>query len=183
MFFYCSIEAQHVNGFIPWSETPLQWTDFKEDNSVENKYGNHAAKSHWRLEFIPGEKAKDSPTVWIVVRALFLPEQSWVSRKTIGNIKVLIHEQIHFDLTELYARLLRKELLNTHFNKKHYKRKIKRIRKKTMVVLRETQADYDIDTRHGTNYARQEWWINYVRKQLAETSHLRQSSVTVTISP
>lgn len=181
MFCCFLVNAQDTNEIITWSETPLLWTDFREDNSVPDKYGNHAAKSHWRLEFILDDKVQDSPAIRVSVRALFLPEQSWVSKKTIGNTKVLMHEQIHFDLTELYARLLRKELLSTHFTKKHYRRKIKRARRKIMTVLREAQADYDADTRHGTNFARQEWWMLHVRRQLSETSHLRQWVIPITI--
>lgn len=174
--------GQDTGELIRWSTTPLQWSDFKEDNTVDGKYGKHAAKSHWRLAFKLGDKVKDSPQVQATVQAFFIPAKSWVNRKSIGNTKLLIHEQIHFDLVELYARLLRKELLSTSYNEQRYKKNIKRVYKRTMAALRTKQAEYDIDTRHGKDITRQAYWISYVRMQLEETGHLTESNIVVALA-
>ncbi len=50
------------------------------------------------------------------VSTYFYPDKSWY-KPTVANEVTLAHEQLHFDITEIFARKLRKELNQVKFSK------------------------------------------------------------------
>jgi len=89
---------------IYWSAgKKLTWADFKA-KPVKGKHIQ--AISSVAILFNLSED--DEP----VVTPVFYPGESWVDFYSSGfdTIKTLQHEQLHFDITELYARIIRKEL-------------------------------------------------------------------------
>ena len=96
--------------FILWQENKkLKIQDFKADNKDTIKVNRQqflGAISAIRIEYSSFQRNKNSVPDFSI-KAYFDPNESWMLLK---NDYVLQHEQIHFDLTELYARKMRKSV-------------------------------------------------------------------------
>lgn len=98
------------NDFILWQENKkLKIQDFKAENKDTIKINQQqflGAISAIRIEYSSFQRNKNSVPDFSV-KTYFDPNESWMLLK---NDYVLQHEQIHFDLTELYARKMRKSV-------------------------------------------------------------------------
>ena len=96
--------------FILWQENKkLKIQDFKADNKDTVKVNRQqflGAISAIRIEYSSFQRNKNSVPDFFI-KTYFDPNESWMLLK---NDYVLQHEQIHFDLTELYARKMRKSV-------------------------------------------------------------------------
>ena len=113
-FFICFISLMSFSfvkdDFILWQENKkLKIQDFKADNKDTIKVNRQqflGAISAIRIEYSSFQRNKNSVPDFSV-KTYFDPNESWMLLK---NDYVLQHEQIHFDLTELYARKMRKSV-------------------------------------------------------------------------
>jgi hypothetical protein len=88
-----------------WSKTrKLQWSDFQREYRGESVQGETCSG----LEM--AEDRDGHGGVVFTVNAVFHPELSFVSPDCSRSPYALEHEQLHFDITELYARQLRMAL-------------------------------------------------------------------------
>lgn len=96
--------------FILWQENKkLKIQDFKAENNDTIKVNRQqflGAISAIRIEYSSFQRNKNSVPEFSI-KTYFDPNESWMLLK---NDYVLQHEQIHFDLTELYARKMRKSV-------------------------------------------------------------------------
>lgn len=96
--------------FILWQENKkLKIQDFKAENIDTIKVNRQqflGAISAIRIEYSSFQRNKNSVPEFSI-KTYFDPNESWMLLK---NDYVLQHEQIHFDLTELYARKMRKSV-------------------------------------------------------------------------
>ena len=96
--------------FILWQENKkLKIQDFKAENNDTIKVNRKqflGAISAIRIEYSSFQRNKNSVPDFSI-KTYFDPNESWMLLK---NDYVLQHEQIHFDLTELYARKMRKSV-------------------------------------------------------------------------
>ena len=96
--------------FILWQENKkLKIQDFKADNKDTVKVNRQqflGAISAIRIEYSSFQRNKSSVPDFSI-KTYFDPNESLMLLK---NDYVLQHEQIHFDLTELYARKMRKSV-------------------------------------------------------------------------
>jgi len=106
-------------------------------------------------------------SIIITVQAVFHKKKSWQKKKE-ANLYLLSHEQGHFDLYEIYARKIRKELL------KHdkYKRKNagtyidKTVAYYTNMLMKE-QDLYDNETKHSLDKTMQQEWLQKISDELS----------------
>lgn len=98
------------DNFILWQENKkLKIQDFKAENNDTTKVNQQqflGAISAIRIEYSSFQRNKNSVPDFSI-KTYFDPNESWMLLK---NYYVLQHEQIHFDLTELYARKMRKSV-------------------------------------------------------------------------
>lgn len=98
------------DNFILWQENKkLKIQDFKAENNDTTKVNQQqflGAISAIRIEYSSFQRNKNSVPDFSI-KTYFDPNESWMLLK---NDYVLQHEQIHFDLTELYARKMRKSV-------------------------------------------------------------------------
>ena len=98
------------DNFILWQENKkLKIQDFKAENNDTIKVNRQqflGAISAIRIEYSSFQRNKNSVPDFSI-KTYFDPNESWMLLK---NDYVLQHEQIHFDLTELYARKMRKSV-------------------------------------------------------------------------
>ncbi|WP_046745893.1 DUF922 domain-containing protein [Kordia zhangzhouensis] len=98
------------------------------------------------------------------VIAQFYPEKSWYLKERV-NDTVLGHEQLHFDITELHARKLRKRIQNTKFTK-NIQKEISKIYDQVNKELRAMQNAYDEGSDYSRNYEGQLKWENKITSEL-----------------
>jgi len=157
------IQAQN----IPWGENKLTWSDFKKH--IENGNPHHA----FTYSGINFEMKVINDTVIIILESYFDPSQSWVhTDHQVDNL--LHHEQLHFDITELFCRKMRKEMapfMNQHisvFVEKQMDKKSKEIFSRLFNEQSSIQQQYDVETRHGIEETEQEKWKSQISRLLNE---------------
>ena len=96
----------------------------------------------------------------------FYPEKSWFKPNMV-SLHILSHEQTHFDISELHARILRKRISNTHFSKR-IKREIEDIYTEIEQQRRAMQAKFDAETDHSRDIQKEKYWQKYVSNQLED---------------
>ena len=100
------------------------------------------------------------------VQAYFERKESWVKVEALTDHH-LTHEQIHFDITELYARKLRKALSERKFKCGEENQFEKFIAGYTDEWQR-AQSDYDLETEHSLKPKEQEEWYHNINHELSQ---------------
>ena len=98
------------------------------------------------------------------VKAVFYPEKSWVFKDKTNHF-ILEHEQLHFDIVELYVRKFRKQLKEITLSS-NYKNELKNLQNTINKELESIQNQYDNDTQNSINQVRQLYWNNYIKIEL-----------------
>jgi predicted secreted Zn-dependent protease len=111
------------------------------------------------------------------VIAVFYPNDSWKRKKKKG---VLVHEQRHFDIVELFARKLRKQIQSgTYKDYNDLVEKIERYYDQTDRELDAYQDKYDRMTNHSRNSRRQAKWNSKVEMELDGLSDYKTNTFDV----
>jgi hypothetical protein len=139
---------------IEWSERPLTIQDFKAN------YSEYTASACTELSLV--RKIKNGVFTY-EVKAFFHQDKSYFSKNTTNIIYILQHEQLHFDITEYYARLLRERIEPYQLKNDHesYDEVVK-IYEEIVYQWNVTQDKYDEETDHGTNVVTQKRWRDYL---------------------
>lgn len=150
---------------IEWSKNrKLTWEDFKGTvKPLANE--NEAALTYCGFSF-QSNRVTSFKNAKLFVKNTFYCDSSWVRPNQIGEKYLLEHEQGHFDLTEVYTRILRKKL-----NEK--KLTIANMQEETDFIFNEVsksyldkQEEYDTKTEHGLNKKQQGIWNSYIIQQI-----------------
>lgn len=157
-----------VSGFsqkqelIPWKEGErLSWNDFTKKRS-----NNHNGLQALTTAGIGVEFECNGPEPKVLVTCHFKKKESW-TRNT-ESVELLAHEQLHFDITELFARKLRKQLDEVSDPCGKGSSKVQGIYNSNFKSLNEYQTRYDKHTKHGLNEKEQADWIKKVNDELKE---------------
>lgn len=106
-----------------------------------------------------------SPKYFVYCR--FFCYDSWMKLAGRDDPKVLQHEQTHFDLCEVYARKLLQALEAAHLAVTSLDR-LNDIYHKIYDSYLIRQKQYDLETRHGVDFAEQERWNGVIAGELKE---------------
>jgi hypothetical protein len=163
LLLFSSYGQEHL---VEWRENaPLTWDDFRGTPEAGNPYG---ATANTGISFgYNYARVGDKVDLTFEVNCYFDKNNSW-SQKAKQSPELLKHEQLHFDLAELHARLLRKTFASATFTT-NYKAEIKRIYETHMKALHEMQHRYDLESDHSMNRENQAKWEAYVRAELEKT--------------
>jgi hypothetical protein len=101
------------------------------------------------------------------VRSAFQRSKSWVDRKDplAQTPEILAHEQLHFNISEITARDLRKKLRSKKYTS-NYRKEIRGIYEQAIQHGDDMQKRYDKETRHGLSKEAQQRWSSFVAEQL-----------------
>lgn len=155
-------QAQSDKGFKRWNlDLPLAWTDFS--GKPDSPDTDFAAATYAGLELDVVEVSYLG-YVTFKVRAVFDSHRSWAHPDR-QDEHVLAHEQLHFDITEIFARRLERKL-----NAMKLKVKDKDVAKKLALQYNEAQMKeqerFDKDCVHGLDRNNQKSWRNNVDREL-----------------
>lgn len=98
------------------------------------------------------------------VQSFFYPKKSWYKPQLCTDV-TLSHEQLHFDISEIFARKMDLEMSKTIFTK-NIKQEVRSIYKRILKELDTFQKRYDLETDYSRNLEKQKLWQNQISKLL-----------------
>ena len=142
-----------------WNEFyKLQWDDFQGEpdkgslgdagTAVQIKAKPYLVKKEIRYD----------------VEALFNRKKSW-ARDTSPSL--LAHEQLHFDIAELYARKIRKKIRELQKQRVNDIKTFNEAIQTLLIESNEVDAQYDLETLHGALSRKQAEWSSRIKQELA----------------
>ncbi len=102
-------------------------------------------------------------------------KKAW-KKQNINDIKYLEnHEQIHFDITEIFARKIRKLILARKLNEKE----IEIVFSENIKACNDFQNQYDIETNHSINQAKQIVWDKRIKELLLSLEMFKEQPIYI----
>lgn len=156
---------------IIWSEKNLlTWDDFQ--GGIDNLSRQHAGTASG---FKKSYKQRGD-SLFILVSAEFDKTKSWYIKDK-GTKYLLNHEQKHFDITEIFARKLRKAYQNFQFTKLNYAQDYLRIFNQHKLDREIYQNKYDSITNHSMNIIKQLEWDKKIAKELKDLESYSEKEI------
>ncbi len=134
----------------------LNWEDFKGQPDDSNPH--HALTA---ANLAVSASCKNNQYTY-TVKCVFLPQQSWSKKK--NSEKLLAHEQLHFDLTEVHARQLRHDL--QQISCANLKTKLSLVVNEAFKRWKAEQDLFDEASRHGLDKEEQRVWAARIETRL-----------------
>lgn len=146
---------------LEWSPAiRIGWDDFKARRKLSPGFGIASTYSDFEYATI---REKGVEAIRIQVR--FYCDKSWKNAWYTFE-DVLAHEQLHFDINELFARKFHQEIVLLKQNKKLTKSKVRDEYKRLQEECNSYQDRYDDDTGHSTNGYQQRLWNKKIGEEL-----------------
>lgn len=143
---------------IQWKSTyRLNWSDFKAPPPA------NAANAALTSSGIMMKFGTDGESLHYEISCNFVKNNSW---GRIRNEHILAHEQGHFDIAEIFARKLNKELKAYRFNSRSVSKDVNNIYKNVMDQLLQMQNLYDEQTDFSRNFGQQKEWLEKIDNYL-----------------
>ena len=144
---------------LSWSvDRRLSWEDFRGNPDDSNPH--HALTA---ANLAVNANCKNQGFTY-EVKCVFLPSESWSKNKK--SEKLLEHEQLHFDLTEVHARLLRRKLQALSCD--NLKEKLNSTVSSAFTKWKAEQNAYDRASKHGLNVEQERLWAANIARRLKE---------------
>lgn len=151
--------AQAESDTIYWSPCyKLKWDDFKGTPDTPSKYG---AVSRPGIKYYLSAN-EDSFNVRVI--CFFIKSKSWSKLKSSDTL--LMHEQIHFDIAELFARKLRKAFAEYKFNYATVGKDIDKLFLLNKQERAKMDTLYDKETDFSRNRKQQLLWNKKIKPEL-----------------
>lgn len=147
---------------IAWDERSLLWSDFTELNEIESGFDAFV----YSQILYPYRISENDSRVY----AYMDPNQSGRLQDSLSDDQLLIHEQYHFNITEYYARLFRKAIVNTG-KEDLSPSKLKSLSRKFNRQLDSLQFVYDSISDHNVDTEKQRLWELKVDALLRQTEY------------
>jgi uncharacterized protein (DUF1697 family) len=151
-----------------WSTRRLTWDDFQGDPPTDGSEGavtSYTIYSAW--------KCRGDAFEFRVV-AGFRPRQSWVKaivlRDSVQRRTVLVHEQTHFDLAEVHARLMRRAFRELDRPCRQSDGELSDLAQRLGQAEKAEQRRYDAETKHGLLGDEQTRWSLQTRRRLTASN-------------
>lgn len=143
---------------IPWKAGyKLKWLDFK---GVPDKASDRVAITVSNIGY---SLSYNKSSFTVKVKCIFEKKKSWT---TTQDSVVLVHEQGHFDISEIFARKLRKAFKEYKFDPKTVQADLKEIFTQLNSERRRYNEQYDIETNSSTNTTMQVQWNRKLADEL-----------------
>ena len=147
---------------IDWNHRrPLTWDDYRGKPDPES---DAAASTTTYLAIEYNMKGNEFS---YQIRSSFSCDKSWGLHKT---AYILSHEQGHFDIAEIFARVLNKKMSEYVFDRNTYRKELKKIYEDVVNAKEAMQEKYDRETNHSIYKAKQAEWLEKIKDMLEETA-------------
>lgn len=166
VFFSFTPTEPDAKEVIVWNEyRPLTWADFK------GKRTEDAAGDAGTVVQIKAKPYMVKDEVKYDVSAVFLKNKSWADAQT---KELLAHEQLHFDLAELYARKIRKAVVELSASGERDVKVFNLAIQKLLRESNELDLQYDLETLHGAMQKKQAEWSKNVKSELKSLQQFKK---------
>lgn len=136
-------------------KVPLQWSDF---TGVPKPSGDRIATTTSGFGFKTSTSVNSNRNILnIAIYCYFSKLDSWAGRAGQNNF-ILNHEQRHFDITYINARIFIERLKLEKITLENGSIVIQRLFDECNLALAKMQENYDRATRHGIEEKLQDWW-------------------------
>ncbi|HRH66252.1 MAG TPA: hypothetical protein PLU53_08145, partial [Bacteroidia bacterium] len=158
-------EKEGKKDTVRWSEAyRLNWEDFK---SPVDRNSPFSAQSHCLFDYKAVPSFNNQVMVLTIsLFACFAKKSSWVQADK-KQESLLAHEQLHFDICELYIRQLRKKISGIKLDILEADNQLKVLFEEAWKGYQEAQNLYDEETEHGIIADKQESWAVKISAQLS----------------
>lgn len=147
---------------IEWNlDRKLKWDDFKADPPLLS-VTKASASANCGFDVSAATDSKKGLTE-VTIKNIFYGNKSWVREDKKHRLDLLVHEQGHFDLCEVYARLLRKRVVDSN-----YKLDVDTAIQEVFDAFRARQKMYDLETDHSIKKDVQLKWLKTIAHELVE---------------
>jgi hypothetical protein len=151
-----------ANG-IPWSPKRLTWDDYRGHQPPGAAEAAVTATSlEWGFQCV-------GDAFTFHVQADFYPDRSWVNPMIFAqldsNLRTLRHEQLHFDVTEVYARRMRQTYATLDRPCARTEDELSELGERSLKDEANAQKRYDRETANGRDNQGQSRW----ERQIGET--------------
>jgi len=162
--------TEDTEDILCWTERRLTFEDFKAvyNDSIHKAYPTALGLIEKTIRV--NSKLKGD-TITYVITACMKRNISWI--KMIGDSATLIHEQAHFDICEIYARILRREIKSTTS-----KVEAKALWKLTTKNEEIEHDCFDSENCHVNGGVKQEWQ-SYIQNRLKELDNFKDPAVKI----
>ncbi len=163
---------------LQWrSSRNLQWSDFK---GKADKFSDNDALTKSSIivsfEFVrPGH-------INYTIMAVFHYYGSW-AKDYAQTDALLRHEQTHYNITELYARKIRKALYETDYVPGKFKTILDNLYNKYEEEWKDYQRLFDKQTSRGTNASAEKEWERKVQEELLQYKEYAAPQVRKPVVP
>jgi hypothetical protein len=158
-----SFVENNEDRYLFWKpEARLRWPDFRGHVRVEDEDAASASYIGFLHQIT---KCAKGDSMILDTRAFFNKSNSWVKIPAV-NPSLLSHEQLHFDLAELYSRRFRQAILSVKANERDFIETADSLFRYYAAKSDTIHFDYDLETNHGLNEASQRKWDRIVRNGL-----------------
>ena len=152
----CSFQPTQDYETISWqADQRLSWSDFQGKVPASARAAATTASGITYRYSASGTQA--NVVVDFDISTHFYPSKSWYQPQLCDEV-ILSHEQLHFDISELYARKMRKRLVQETFTRKNVKAKVKSIYRQINQELADFQNQYDEETNFSRDREAQAVW-------------------------
>ncbi|MBB4805319.1 hypothetical protein HNP38_000591 [Chryseobacterium defluvii] len=159
---------------IVWKEdVKLNWDNFK--SKINNQRGSNViayTNCGWVYSVVKSTNPK-SP-VKIKIETVFNEDKSWKDDQRTSDY-VLNHEQKHFDIAEIYARKLRKEVGEKIRTSGDFNKKFQGIYNRILSDYKSFQSTYDKETQHGMDPEKQTEYNRIIAEELENLKSYKAS--------
>ncbi len=154
LFLFFANNNGYVGKFSYTERSALEWSDFRgrpESNSHFDASVNTGITYQWSYG-----KDKGDIELNYQVDSFCYPSLSWVKRGQMSD-NLLSHEQLHFDISELHARIMRKRLKD-YKPGENIRRDLNKMYKLVERMRINMQERYDEETDHSKHIVNQIKW-------------------------
>lgn len=162
--FFCAIlflsfTEKRNEDYIPWnSKRKLIWDDFKMATPV------NTSDAALTTTYVGFSFSRNRDEIKFEIECKFQKSRSWVR---VNSDYILKHEQGHFDIAEIFARKLNKEITAFLAKSKQHE-ELNKIYTQVMNEKGDLQQLYDDETNHSIHKTQQTAWDKKIQAMLEE---------------
>lgn len=166
---------------VDWGEDRLKAADFMvvSGRTDEGADAYTAARVSYMFRVYSNGSTRQ---VEIIIKNIFKKDESWMKQQYLEDERLLQHEQLHFDLGELYARKLVKAFTESKASGNNLKEELDAIFKSTLSEMAEEQKKYDAETKHGQVVLKQKEWEARTQEELRLLAPYAKKHLTYSIN-
>lgn len=152
--------SQHT---IQWNENQqLTWEDFAGKVNDSSRFDAECfAEIRYNYKFHSPDNFEFD------VCANFNKNTSW-TRIGLQSNELLKHEQMHFNIAELFAKKLKRDF-DTYSYTARYNMQILQVFDQVKIEYQAMQLEYDEETNHSLNKVKQKEWEDFIKNELRKT--------------